>query len=163
MIWDNSSDSEDDYLDIKITEYSLVDSQKKINISTDNVAYMQIKPKQSELMPVEEIKDEHKNKKQSWLIDFFDLDLLKDKVFVNIIVGMAIAAFAEINFSVLTPFILSELMYTDTQIAGFMSSLAISDIFSRFLSPFVGDYLKFSARVMYMISLGMLIATRMSE
>lgn len=99
---------------------------------------------------------------RSWIVDVFDLDLLHDKIFVNIIVGMAIAAYAEINFSILTPFILSELNFSDYEIASAISALATADIIARFVSPFIGDYLHLSPRVMYMISLGLLIATRMS-
>lgn len=79
---------------------------------------------------------------------------------MNILVGIAFATFAEINFSVLTPFILSELNYSTLQIASLMSTLAISDIISRFLAPFLGDFLKFNPRVMYMISLVGLIVGR---
>lgn len=75
---------------------------------------------------------------------------------------MAIATFAEINFSVLTPFILSEMHYTNGQIASMMSTLAVSDIVARFGSPFVGDALRWSPRVMYMAALTLLIVTRMS-
>lgn len=77
-------------------------------------------------------------------------------------VGIAIAVFAEINFSLLTPFILNEFSYSTEQIAIFMSTLAIIDIFCRFASPFIGDYLKQPPRVMYMYALLMLIVTRTS-
>lgn len=98
----------------------------------------------------------------AWLVSQFDLDLLTDKVFINIIIGMAIAAFSEINFSILTPFILSEMSYTNAQIASMMSALAIADIAARFGSPFLGDALHWSPRIMYMASLTLLIGTRMS-
>lgn len=73
------------------------------------------------------------------------------------------AAFSEINFSILTPFILGEMNYSNGQIASMMSALAIADILARFGSPFLGDFLRWSPRLMYMASLVMLIATRMSE
>lgn len=98
----------------------------------------------------------------AWFISQFDLDLLADKVFINIIIGMAIAAFSEINFSILTPFILSEMKYSNAQIASMMSALAIADICARFGSPFLGDSLRWSPRAMYMASLALLIVTRMS-
>ena len=77
-------------------------------------------------------------------------------------IGIAIAVFAEINFSLLTPFILDEFNYTTEQIAIFMSTLAIVDIVCRFASPFIGDYLKQPPRIMYMYALFMLIITRTS-
>lgn len=90
----------------------------------------------------------------------FDLGLLSDKIYLNMMVGIAIAVFAEINFSLLTPFILNEFKYTTDQIATFMSTLAVVDIFCRFASPFIGDFLKQPPRVMYMYALLMLIITR---
>lgn len=49
-------------------------------------------------------------------------------------VGIAIAVFAEINFSLLTPFILSEFNYSTEQIAMFMSTLGelIKAVFRRY-------------------------------
>jgi hypothetical protein len=75
-------------------------------------------------------------------------------------IGIAIAIFAEINFSLLTPFILHEYQYSTEEIASFMSILATVDIFSRFTSPFVGDFFKQPARIMYMYALFMLIIMR---
>jgi hypothetical protein len=95
-------------------------------------------------------------------VKVFDLGLLNDKIYLNIMIGIAIAIFAEINFSLLTPFILNEFQYTTEQIATFMSILATVDIFCRFISPFIGDYLKQPARIMYMYALLMLIIMRTS-
>lgn len=92
----------------------------------------------------------------------FDLGLLNDKIYLNMMVGIAIAVFAEINFSLLTPFILNEFNYSTDQIATFMSTLAVVDIFCRFASPFIGDYFKQPPRIMYMYALLMLIITRTS-
>jgi len=93
-------------------------------------------------------------------VKVFDLGLLNDKIYLNIMIGIAIAIFAEINFSLLTPFILNEFHYTTEQIATFMSILATVDIFCRFISPFIGDYFKQPARIMYMYALFMLIIMR---
>lgn len=111
-------------------------------------------------------KDDNKlrnEKSKYWVVRFFDLDLLKDFVFLNIIVGMAIATFAEISFSTLTPFILSEMTFSTIEIATFLSTLSIADIVARFLSPFVGDYFTISARVMYIFGLLLLVITRMCK
>uniref|UniRef100_A0A182JR29 Major facilitator superfamily (MFS) profile domain-containing protein n=1 Tax=Anopheles christyi TaxID=43041 RepID=A0A182JR29_9DIPT len=96
------------------------------------------------------------------VVNLFDLTLLQDKVYLNMMLGMSIAVFAEINFSLLTPFILGDLGYSTVQIASIMSTLALADLLFRFISPFVGDYLKLSPRIMYMIALSMLIVTRFS-
>jgi predicted MFS family arabinose efflux permease len=100
--------------------------------------------------------------KNGWLrfVKVFDLGLLTDKIYINLVIGIAIAIFAEINFSLLTPFILNEFNYTTEQIATFMSTLATIDIFCRFTSPFIGDFFKQPARIMYMYALFMLIIMR---
>lgn len=95
-----------------------------------------------------------------WLVQFFDLDLLRDSIFLNIMVGMAISIFAEINFAILTPFILSDLNFTSDEIAIILFAMAIADLISRFCSPFIADRMNLSIRVSYLISLVLLVATR---
>lgn len=95
-----------------------------------------------------------------WLVQFFDLDLLRDNIYLNIMVGMAISIFAEINFAILTPFILSDLNFTADEIAVILFAMAIADLISRFCSPFIADRLHLSIRVSYLISLVLLVLTR---
>ncbi|XP_017773406.1 PREDICTED: monocarboxylate transporter 7-like [Nicrophorus vespilloides] len=94
------------------------------------------------------------------IVNIFDLTLLKDPIYVNIMLGMSLAVFAEINFSLLTPFILDDFHLTTYQIAIFLSTLSTADIIFRFIAPFIGDFLNKPARIMYMVSLLLLIATR---
>lgn len=68
---------------------------------------------------------------------FFDLDLLKDMSFINLMVGVTIANFAELNYSILTPFVLGEYGFEKKQIATCMSLLAAMDICTRFCVPFI--------------------------
>lgn len=98
-----------------------------------------------------------------WIVHFFDLGLLRDKIYVNILLGISIAIFAEFNFSILTPFILYEMKFTTVQVASLMSLVAVSDVVSRFVSPWIGDYFEQSSRVMYLISLVFLVVIRMGE
>ena len=97
------------------------------------------------------------------IINLFDFTLLKDPIYLNIMFGLSIAVFAEVNFSILTPFILNDFGYQTDEIAIIMSTLAVTDLMFRFLAPFLGDFFRLSARVMYMLSLSMLIVTRFSE
>lgn len=97
------------------------------------------------------------------VIHFFDLTLLKDPIYVNIMLGMSFAVFAELNFSLLTPFMLADLSLTTSEIATFLSVLSIADLCFRFFAPFIGDYLKKPPRIMYSISLLLLIGTRYSK
>lgn len=95
---------------------------------------------------------------------FFDLDLLRDFTFVNLAVGMTIMMFGEINFAVLTPFILNSYGYSDSQISLAMSLLGGMDITVRFLAPFALEKVKLANRVLFAfgiiaISIGRLIVT----
>lgn len=89
------------------------------------------------------------------LVHLFDLNLLRDLRFLNLIIGFSLVIFAETNFSLLTPLILAEESYTNTEIANFLSLVGIIDIISRFLAPYVGDLLNFS--VLGMCSLSLLV------
>ncbi|XP_017011094.2 uncharacterized protein out [Drosophila takahashii] len=80
---------------------------------------------------------------------FFDLDLLRDFTFVNLAVGMSIMMFGEMNFSVLTPFILNSFGYSDGQISLVMSLLACMDISVRFLAPLALEKVKLDNRVLF--------------
>ncbi|XP_018371006.1 PREDICTED: monocarboxylate transporter 9-like isoform X2 [Trachymyrmex cornetzi] len=94
--------------------------------------------------------------------DLYDFDLLRDPIYVNIMLGMSIAVFAEINFSMLTPFILADMGLTTAKIANIMSVIAIADLICRGAAPYLGEWLRLSARMMYMLSLFLLIISRYS-
>lgn len=94
------------------------------------------------------------------IVKLFDLDLLKDLRFVNLLMGISIAVFAEINFALLTPLILSDQGYNNNSIASFMSTLGIADIIFRFAAPFIGDFLKQTPQVMCIFSFSVAIIGR---
>ncbi|XP_076675733.1 uncharacterized protein LOC143372940 isoform X2 [Andrena cerasifolii] len=90
----------------------------------------------------------------------FDLDLLRDPVYVNIMLGMSIAIFSEINFSQLTPFILTDMNLSTKEIATVMSLIASVDLVFRSLAPFLGEWLDQPPRIMYLLGLVLLIISR---
>ncbi|XP_036140026.1 monocarboxylate transporter 9 isoform X2 [Monomorium pharaonis] len=92
--------------------------------------------------------------------DLYDFDLLRDPIYVNIMLGMSIAIFAEVNFSMLTPFILADMGLTTAMIANIMSIVAIIDLISRGAAPYLGECLNLQPRMMYMLSLFLLIISR---
>lgn len=98
-----------------------------------------------------------------WMVEFFDLDLLRDNIYLNLMIGMSISLFAEINFAILTPFILYDLDFGTNEIPLILSVIAIADLIARFFSPFVADYFKWSTQMAYTISLAMLIITRAGD
>lgn len=95
-----------------------------------------------------------------FLVDIFDLKLLRDPIFVNIMVGMSFAVFAEMNFSLLTPFIMKDYGLDTQQTATFMSTVSVADICFRFIAPYVSDFFKRPIRIMYLWALILLILSR---
>lgn len=87
------------------------------------------------------------------IVKAFDLTLLADYTFVNILIGLSIDFFVEFNYLWLIPFILMEGNLTVEQTATFMSVYAVADILFRLLAPYIASILKKSNRVMYIISL----------
>lgn len=99
---------------------------------------------------------------------FFDLDLLRNLTFVNLAIGMSVMMFGEMNFSVLTPLILSDFGYSDSQASMAMSLLACMDISVRFLAPLCLEKVKLDNRVLFAfgivcIAIGRIIVTMTSS
>lgn len=108
----------------------------------------------------EEIKKEKKTITTK-IVEFFDLTLLKDPIFVNILLGLSIAACVETNFSLLLPIILKDLLQFETsQIAQVMAVIGFSDTIFRLAAPFIGEWCHKPPRIMYMLSLLMIVLTR---
>jgi hypothetical protein len=92
---------------------------------------------------------------------FFGLSVLKDPIFVNILIGLSVAFSAEMNFTFLVPFILKDMLEFETnQIGQVMAVIGFSDTFFRLLSPFAGEWSNQPARVLYLIGLVMIILVR---
>ncbi|XP_030566262.1 uncharacterized protein LOC115766465 isoform X2 [Drosophila novamexicana] len=85
------------------------------------------------------------------LITFFDLDLLRDITFVNLVAGLTVINFGELNFSILTPFILTDFGFDTSQITVAMSLMAGMDITMRFLVPFITEKMSWDNRVFFLI------------
>lgn len=97
-------------------------------------------------------------------VDFFDLTLLKDPIFVSILIGLSVAACVETNFSLLLPIILKDMLKFETsEIAQIMSIIGFSDTLFRLVAPFIGEWWNKSPRVMYMVSLTLVIIIRTSK
>lgn len=82
-----------------------------------------------------------------------DLALLKDFTFLNILVGLTIIIFGELNFSILVPFILSDSGFENSQISLAMSLLAGVDMTIRFLAPFVTQKLTLGNKTLFGIGI----------
>ncbi|KAH8387273.1 hypothetical protein KR093_006024 [Drosophila rubida] len=112
----------------------------------------------------QELEDEQERQRRkklpfySKIVIFFDLDLLRDITYVNLAVGITLINFVEINFAILTPFILSDLNFEASQIAFAMSLLGLFDLIVRFLVPLITAKFNCSNRTFFVIGiLGMCI------
>lgn len=94
---------------------------------------------------------------------FFDFGLLKDLVYVNLMVGITIANFAELNFSIMTPIIMAEFNFLKYEIATFMSLLGMIDIVVRFIIPFIADKIGWSNKTFFLIGVMMMAFGRICK
>ncbi|KAK0072570.1 hypothetical protein PV325_011159, partial [Microctonus aethiopoides] len=88
------------------------------------------------------------------LIIFFDLNLLRDFVYTNIMLGMNFANFTELNFAMLTPFILAEYGLKKIQVATVMSVLGGMDVVGRLCISFIATKMKWDNRTFFLIGIG---------
>lgn len=135
----------------KLEEYVEVANEKMIRCTCEEVRQQQ-RDLQNRQMNDNESDDENFTLWQKIRI-FFDLDLMKDMTYLNIMFGLIIAHFAEMNFSVLTPFVLTDFGLEKPQIAFCMSILGITDILCRFTIPFVAGLIGFDNRTFYLIGI----------
>lgn len=142
-------------------------NNSKLNIKEEKVESNIIIEKENEETNEEnditEEKEQQKNTINRWLkglLSFIDIDLLKDPKYLSLMMGMSIAICAEMNFSLLTPIILYDYQYSTDEIAKVLACIAFSDIIFRCISPFVHRWLKWPVKLMYSMSLVLLIFTR---
>lgn len=86
------------------------------------------------------------------VVDFFDLDLLKDPIYLNILFGLSIFYVAELNFKMIVPFFLHELGYSTSEIAFYLSMTAIADVLARVVLPPICDRVNISRRTLFSIA-----------
>ncbi|XP_017110901.1 monocarboxylate transporter 6 [Drosophila elegans] len=112
----------------------------------------------------QELEDEAERQRRKKLpfymkvVIFFDMDLLRDITYVNLAVGITLINFVEINFAILTPFILSDLGFSKDQTALAMSTLGFFDLVVRFLIPLITAKINLSNRTFFVVGiLGMCV------
>ncbi|XP_076163506.1 monocarboxylate transporter 12 isoform X2 [Ptiloglossa arizonensis] len=81
----------------------------------------------------------------------FDLDLLKDSVYLNVIIGLSLYYVAESNFKLMTPFFLSSIGMTNVEVASCLSITAFTDILARLTLPTIFDRFGFKKRSVFWI------------
>lgn len=84
---------------------------------------------------------------------FFDLDLLCDFTYVNLMMGVTLGNFAELNFSLLTPFVLADWGFEKPDIAAVMSILGGVDISVRFFIPFIAGKIGWENKTFFLVGI----------
>lgn len=103
-----------------------------------------------------EAKENQKMENIKNFIEAMDLDLLKDKSLLNLIIGITMIIFAEINFFILVPFFLGEAGFVDQQISLLMSIFAGVDITFRFLAPFATQKVQLGNKPLFSIGISII-------
>ncbi|XP_059618434.1 uncharacterized protein LOC132262943 isoform X2 [Phlebotomus argentipes] len=104
-----------------------------------------------------------KPKKQSFWKRFssiMDLDILRDRIYLNILFGLSIFYVAEMNFKMVTPFFLANLGYPKADVAFCLSVTAITDILARVILPPICDKLIIPKRHVFMVAIFFVGITR---
>ncbi|KAH8237659.1 hypothetical protein KR038_004783 [Drosophila bunnanda] len=104
-------------------------------------------------VPAEESMDQDPSRMSflAKVVTFFDLDLLRDFTFVNLVTGLTFINFGELNFSILVPFILADFGFDTGQTTLAMSLCAGFDLLMRFLVPFLTEKMPWDNRVFFLI------------
>ncbi|KYN43017.1 Monocarboxylate transporter 2 [Trachymyrmex septentrionalis] len=82
----------------------------------------------------------------------FDLDLLKNSIYLNVALGCSFFYVAESNFKLMTPFFLSDLGLKQAEVAFCLSLTAFTDILARLLLPTLFDKFGWKKRIIFWIS-----------
>lgn len=98
-----------------------------------------------------------------WIVENFDLRLFQSVTVVLTIIGISMTDFSELNFAMITPFILDDLKYNSLETASLMSIIGTLDIVTRFTSPFIGDYFKLTPKTMFGIGSCLFLVGRNGE
>jgi hypothetical protein len=86
------------------------------------------------------------------VVDFLDLRLLLDPVYVNIVIGIGISFFADITYCSLFPLVVIKLGYSIADSAICISIVAAADIFGRLSVALIGAfYSQVSSRALFFV------------
>ena len=95
-------------------------------------------------------RDNRPPKKWQILIDFLDLNLLKEPIYVNIVVGISLAQYSDIAFFSFQPLYLFELGYSKQDTAYIIAIGAAADLVSRIFLAASSVCIKIKARYVYL-------------
>uniref|UniRef100_A0A0K8SYG5 Major facilitator superfamily (MFS) profile domain-containing protein n=1 Tax=Lygus hesperus TaxID=30085 RepID=A0A0K8SYG5_LYGHE len=113
-----------------------------------------------------EMKSNHhtsKKKHPDWLsriVKIMDLNLLKDKIYLNILYGTSITYVSEFSWKLILPFFLYNLGYDVAETATALSIMSMADILARVVMPPILDRLPYSRRSFMLFFLILLAISR---
>lgn len=144
------SDDEDDHLGGLVMKRL----GKKRRSSVRNDAKKTLPTSETKKVKDESKLSTHPSHESYWrrVVNFMDLDLLKDPIYLNILFGLSIFYVAEVNFKMVVPFFLHDLGYTNQDTAFFLSMTAVSDIVARAVLPPICDRMKITRRLIFVIA-----------
>ncbi|KAI9581106.1 monocarboxylate transporter 9 [Glossina fuscipes] len=164
LLEDSNQSRKDDILEIKIStniETGQIADDKLYRKHKQYITLLPSRDKIYQETTIQAVKHEALFKKlRDRLIQALDLELLKDPIFWNMIIGMALVYTSTINFSMIFP---SFLQYTAnlsrSTTAACMSIMAGADIVCRLLLPCITDKLKIPYRLIFLLgTMGLLVS-----
>uniref|UniRef100_A0A1A9UZI6 Major facilitator superfamily (MFS) profile domain-containing protein n=1 Tax=Glossina austeni TaxID=7395 RepID=A0A1A9UZI6_GLOAU len=134
-------------------------------LSSNQDSFIKMKPTEKETEKENELSqtnNESEAKPGFWkrFADLMDVDLLKDKMFLNILFGLSIFYVAEMNFKMVTPFFFANLGYNKKDVAFCLSITAITDITARIVLPPIFDRTNIKKRTVFLVSIIFVAVTR---
>ena len=102
-------------------------------------------------------------KKWQVLIDFLDLNLLKDPIYVNIALGISLAHFSDATFFIFQPLYLFTLEYSKQDIFYIIAFGAAADFTSRIILAASSIYIEVKARNVYLAGALFTVFARLGE
>lgn len=129
-------------------------------------SFIKMKPTEPEKINESAVAEKGAEKKPGFwtrFADLMDVDLLKDKMFLNILFGLSIFYVAEMNFKMVTPFFFANLGYNKTDVAYCLSITAITDIAARIVLPPIFDRTNIKKRTVFLVSIIFVAITRSSK
>ncbi|XP_055841272.1 uncharacterized protein LOC129908645 [Episyrphus balteatus] len=130
------------------------------NHDTNQDSFIKMKPTESEKKQLEQSSKQGKPGFWKRFADLMDVDLLKDRMFLNILFGLSIFYVAEMNFKMVTPFFFANLGYHKSDVAFCLSITAITDIAARVVLPPIFDRTNIKKRTIFLISIIFVAITR---
>lgn len=94
------------------------------------------------------------------IVDFLDLTLLKDMIYVNIALGVACGLFSDNMFTSILPLYLNSLGFNRDDAAVIVSTGTAFDLLSRVIVAISSLFFSFKARIFFLVGLTALVCGR---